>query len=103
MIFNSKILPDEVKDLETLVSEFNSETKLTIFGIQRLSLELQYFPNMGSYIPNVPNMDGIYSLDSFIQNSKNGIRPDLKNYFYRDEDLFKDAIGKLSNNDYLLL
>ena len=103
LIFNSKILPDEVKDLETLVSEFNSETKLTIFGIQRLSLELQYFPNMGSYIPNVPNMDGIYSLDSFIQNSKNGIRPDLKNYFYRDEDLFKDAIVKLSNNDYLLL
>lgn len=103
LIFNSKILPNEVKDLETLVSEFNSETKLTIFGIQRLSLELQYFPNVGSYIPNVPSMDGIYSLDSFIHNSKNGIRPDLKNYFCKDERLFNDAIGKLSNNDYLLL
>ena len=64
LIFNSKILPNEVKDLETLVSEFNRETKLTIFGIQRLSLELQYFPNVGSYIPNVPSMDGIYSLDT---------------------------------------
>ena len=53
--------------------------------------------------PNFPNMNGIYSLDSFIQNSKNGMRPDLKNYFYRDDDLFKDAIEKLSNNDYLLL
>ena len=103
LIFNSEILPNEIKDLETLVSEFNSETKLTIFGIQRLSVELQYFPNLASYIPNVPNMKGIYSLDSFIQNSKNGIRPDLKNYFYRDDDLFKDAIEKLSNNDYLLL
>ena len=103
LIFNSKILPNEVKDLETLVSEFNSESELTIFGIQRLSLELQYFPNVGSYIPNVPNMNGIYSLDSFIQNSKNGMRPDLKNYFYRDDDLLKDAIEKLSNNDYLLL
>ena len=103
LIFNSEILPDEVKDLEDLVSEFNSETKLTIFNIQNLSEELQYFPNVGSYIPNVPNMNGIYSLDSFIQNSKNGIRPNLKNYFYRDDDLFKDAIEKLSNNDYLLL
>ena len=103
LIFNSKILPNEVKDLEDLVSEFNSETKLTIFNIQNLSVELQYFPNVGSYIPNVPNMNGIYSLDSFIQNSKNGIRPDLKNYFYRDDDLFSDAIKKLSNNDYLLL
>jgi len=103
LIFNSKILPKEVKDLEDLVNEFNSETKLTIFNIQNLSLELQYFPNVGSYIPNVPNMNGIYSLDSFIQNSKNGIRPNLKNYFYKDDDLFKDAIEKLSNNDYLLL
>ena len=103
LIFNSKILPNEVKDLETLVSEFNSETELTIFSIQNLSVELQYFPNVGSYIPNVPNMNGIYSLDSFIQNSKNGIRPDLKNYFYRDDDLFSEAIEKLSNNDYLLL
>lgn len=103
LIFNSKILPNEVKDLETLVSEFNSDTELTIFNIQNLSVELQYFPNVGSYIPNVPNMYGIYSLESFIQNSKNGIRPDLKNYFYRDDDLFKEAIEKLSNNDYLLL
>jgi len=103
LIFNSKILPKEVKDLEDLVNEFNSETKLTIFNIQNLSLELQYFPNVGSYIPNVPNMNGIYSLDSFIQNSKNGIRPNLKNYFYKDDNLFKDAIEKLSNNDYLLL
>lgn len=103
LIFNSEILQDEVKDLRNLVSEFNSETELTIFNIQNLSVELQYFPNVGSYIPNLPNMEGIYSLNSFIQNSKNGIRPDLKNYFYRDEDLFKDAIGKLSNNDYLLL
>lgn len=103
LIFNSEILPNEIKDLKTVGDEFNSETKLTIFGIQRLSLELQYFPNVGSYIPNVPNMNGIYSLDSFIQNSKNGIRPDLKNYFYKDGDLFKDVIEKLSNNDYLLL
>lgn len=103
LIFNSEILPDEVKDLEDLVSEFNSETKLTIFNIQNLSEELQYFPNVGSYIPNVPNMNGIYSLDSFIQNSKNGIRPDLKNYYYKDDDLFNEAIEKLSNNDYLLL
>lgn len=103
LIFNSKILPNEVKDLETLVSEFNSDTELTIFNIQNLSVELQYFPNVGSYIPNVPNMYGIYSLESFIQNSKNGIRPDLKNYFYRDDDLFKETIEKLSNNDYLLL
>ena len=103
MIFNSKILPNEVKDLEDLVSEFNSETKLTIFNIQNLSVELQYFPNVGSYIPDVPNMNGIYSLDSFIQNSKNGMRPDLKNYFYRDERLFNEAIGKLLNNNYLLL
>ena len=103
LIFNSELLPDEFKDLEDLVSEFNSETKLTIFNIQNLSVELQYFPNVGSYIPNVPNMNGIYSLDSFIQNSKNGMRPDLKNYFYRDERLFNEAIEKLSNNDYLLL
>ena len=103
LIFNSKILPNEVKDLKDLTSEFNSETELTIFNIQNLSVELQYFPNIGSYIPNLPNMDGIYSLDSFIQNSKNGIRPDLKNYFYRDDELFKDAIKKLSNNDFLLL
>ena len=103
LIFNSKILPNEVKDLEDLVSEFNSETKLTIFNIQNLSVELQYFPNVGSYIPDVPNMNGIYSLDSFIQNSKNGMRPDLKNYFYRDERLFNEAIGKLLNNNYLLL
>ena len=103
LIFNSKILPNEVKDLEDLVSEFNSETNLPILNIQNLSVELQYFPNVGSYIPNVPNMNGIYSLDSFIQNSKNGMRPDLKNYFYRDERLFNEAIEKLSNNDYLLL
>ena len=103
LIFNSEILQDEVKDLRNLVSEFNSETELTIFNIQNLSVELQYFPNVCSYIPNFPNMNGIYSLDSFIQNSKNGMRPDLKNYFYRDDDLFKDAIEKLSNNDYLLL
>lgn len=103
LIFNSKILPNEVKDLKDLMSEFNPETKLNIFGIQRLSLELQYFPNVGSYIPNILNMDGIYSLDSFIQNSKNGIRPDLKNYFCKEESLFNDAIEKLSNNDYLLL
>ena len=103
LIFNSELLPDEFKDLEDLVSEFNSETKLTIFNIQNLSVELQYFPNVGSYIPSFPNMGGIYSLDSFIQNSKNGMRPDLKNYFYRDDDLFKETIKKLSNNDYLLL
>ena len=65
LIFNSEILPDEVKDLEDLVSEFNSETKLTIFNIQNLSEELQYFPNVGSYIPNFPNMNGIYSLSKF--------------------------------------
>lgn len=103
LIFNSEILPDEFKDLEDLVSEFNAGTELTIFNIQNLSVELQYFPNVGSYIPSFPNMGGIYSLDSFIQNSKNGMRPDLKNYFYRDDDLFKETIKKLSNNDYLLL
>lgn len=103
LIFNSEILPDEFKDLRNLVTEFNSETELTIFNIQNLSVELQYFPNVGSYIQNLPNMEGIYSLNSFIQNSKNGIRPDLKNYFCKDEGLFNDAIGKLSNNDYLLL
>lgn len=103
LIFNSEILPNEVKDLKDLVREFNSETELTIFNIQNLSAELQYFPNVGSYIPNVPNMDGIYSIDSFINNSKKGIRPDLKNYFYKDDDLFKEAIKKLSNNDYLIL
>lgn len=103
LIFNSEILLNEFKDLEDLVSEFNSKTKLTIFNIQNLSEELQYFPNVGSYIPNFPNMNGIYSLDSFIQNSKNGMRPDLKNYFYKDDDLFNDAIEKLSNNNYLLL
>lgn len=103
LIFNSKILPDEIKDLKSLVCEFNSETKLTIFNIQNLSVELQNFPNIDRYIPNIPNMNGIYSLDSFIQNSKNGIRPDLKNYFYKDDELFSDAIEKLSNNDYLIL
>lgn len=103
LIFNSKIFPNEIKDLQDLVKKFNSGTKLTIFNIQNLSLELQYFPNVGSYIPNVPNMNGIYSIDSFINNSKKGIRPDLKNYFYKADNLFKEAIEKLSNNDYLIL
>ena len=49
------------------------------------------------------NVSLAYSLDSFIQNSKNGIRPDLKNYFYRDERLFNEAIGKLLNNMQMIL
>ena len=103
LIFNSKINQNEINDLEALMNEFNPETKLTIYDIQNLSVELQYFPNADTYIPNLPNMEGIYSLYSFINNSKNGIRPDLKNYFYKDDDLFKEAIEKLSNYDFLLL
>lgn len=103
LVFNSKILVDEIKDLRKKVKDINPNTRLILFSIQNLANFLQNFPNLGNYIPFAPTMDGIYSLNSFIENSSNGIRPDLKNEFIKQDELFNSLLDQLGQNDYLCL
>ena len=103
LVFNSKIYADEVKDLRSKVKEFNPDARLILYSIQNLANSLQNFPNLGNYIPFAPTMDGIYSLNSFIEHSAKGIRPDLKNEFIKPKNLFKEIFNKLNETDYLCL
>ncbi|WP_406535255.1 hypothetical protein [Methanobrevibacter sp.] len=103
LVFNSKIYPNEVKDLRSKVKEFNPNVKPLFYNIQNLANFLQNFPNLGNYIPFAPTMDGIYSLNSFIEHSAKGIRPDLKNEFIKPKNLFNEIFNKLNETDYLCL
>ena len=103
LVFNSKILADEVKNLRKKVKDINPNTKLILYSIQNLANYLQNFPNLGNYIPFAPTMDGIYSLNSFIDDSSKGIRPDLKNEFIKQEEFFNSLLDQLGKNDYLCL
>lgn len=103
LVFNSKIYADEVKDLRSKLNEFNPDARLIVYSIQNLANSLQNFPNIGNYIPFAPTMDGIYSLNSFIEHSAKGIRPDLTNEFIKPKNLFNEIFNKLNETDYLCL
>lgn len=103
LVFNSNIYAEEVKDLRFKVKEFNPDARLILYSIQNFANSLQNFPNLGNYIPFAPTMEGIYSLNSFIEHSAKGIRPDLKNEFIKPKSLFNEIFNKLNETNYLCL
>lgn len=102
LFFNSKILPKEDKELQKIVEEYNPNTRLNLFSIQKLGLELKDFPNLSHYLNVDTYMPGIYSLTSFI-NFKEQFRPDLKNTFFKQEILFNDSLESVKRNDITIL
>ena len=98
LFFNSEILPHEDEELQKIVEQYNPNTELNLFPIQRLGLELMYFPGLSHYINVDTYMPGLYSLTSFI-NFKEQFRPDLKNTFFKQETLFNDSLESVKQSD----
>lgn len=98
LFFNSEILPHEDEELQKIVEQYNPNTELNLFPIQRLGLELMYFPGLSHYINVDTYMPGLYSLTSFI-NFKEQFRPDLKNTFFKQETLFNDSLESVKHSD----
>ncbi|MDR0912661.1 MAG: hypothetical protein LBM96_08715 [Methanobrevibacter sp.] len=97
LAFTSKIKPEEDKLLKSKVKEFNKDAKLTIYSIQKLAEELRYCPAISDFIDNI-NFNGLTTIDSFLEKSKNGMRPDLKNPFIPNEDFNKYILESISKN-----
>lgn len=101
LVFNSKILPDEEKELQNIAKQYNPNTKLNLFSIQRLALELKDFPNLSHYLNIDTYMSGIHSLSSFID-FKEQFRPNLKNTFFKQETFFNDSLESVKHNDIII-
>lgn len=99
---NSQIV-DEEKELKDYISEKYNMKSLKIYSIQNLAEELVNFPNINEYFPDISYHNGISTLERFIDNSEKGIRPNLKNKYFKQEDLFNNALKILTEYEILLI
>ena len=76
---NSKVDAKEYEELRKYIAQKYKNDNLRIYSIQNLAEELISFPDIDEFFPNISFLDGISTLEGFIENSKRGIRPDLKN------------------------
>lgn len=100
---NSAIDLKEYDELKEYITNTYQNENLRVYSIQNLAEELVSFPDIDEFFPNIALFDGISTLDGFIENSKKGIRPDLKNTYLKDEKNFDIAKSCLKDSDIVLI
>ena len=100
---NSRIDLSEYDELKQYLKGNYQNENLRVYSIQNLAEELVSFPDIDDFFPNIALFDGISTLEGFIENSKKGIRPDLKNKYLKDEESFNIVKSILKDNDILLI
>lgn len=100
---NSKVDTKEYEELRKYISQKYKNDNLRIYSIQNLAEELISFPDIDEFFPNISFLDGISTLEGFIENSKKRIRPDLKNNYLKQADTFDTILSTLEKESILLI
>lgn len=100
---NSRIDSKEHVALQRYIFENYQNDNLSICSIQNLAEDLVHFPDISEFFPDLSYFDGISTLKGFIDASENGVRPNLKNVYIKQEDLFDDALEAFNDNDIILI
>lgn len=100
---NSKVDAKEYEELRKYIAQKYKNDNLRIYSIQNLAEELISFPDIDEFFQNISFLDGISTLEGFIENSKRGIRPDLKNNYLKQSDTFDTILSTLEKESILLI
>lgn len=100
---NSRIDTNEYVELKEYLKENYQNENLRVYSLQNLAEQLVSFPDIDEFFPNIALYDGISTLDGFIESSKKGIRPNLKNKYLKDEENFNITKSIIKDNDIILI
>ena len=101
---NEVISPSDLVQLKARAEEFNPETKLEVYNIQSLPMDIYDFPGLAKLYLGVNIIKGeIYNLPDFLNKTTKGLQPSLINEFVGREEELKQSLEHLESADILLL